>query len=225
VTAAREDSPGRAAALEQLCRAYWYPLYAYVRRSGHGAHDAQDLTQAFFAKLFEKNYFRAADRERGKFRSFLLTAMRHFLAHEWEKGQAAKRGGGIVKLSWDEQTAEDRYGEEPAATATTPERVYDRSWALRLFAQGLERLRQECEEQGKSLQFEQLKTYLTQEPGPGGYASVASNLGLSPNAVAVSVHRLRQRYAALVREAVAQTVAQPALVGEELNYLISVICD
>jgi DNA-directed RNA polymerase specialized sigma24 family protein len=223
--AAGEDSPAKAAALEQLCRGYWYPLYAYVRRLGHPAHDAQDLTQAFFAELFIKNYFRAADRERGRFRSFLLTSLRHFLAHEWEKGQAAKRGGGVAPLSWDQQTAEERYGHEPAAAATPPERVYDRSWALRLFEQGLERLRQECIEQGKCFQFEQLKSYLMQEPGPGAYAAVSANLGLSPNAVAVAVHRLRQRYAALVRESVAQTVAQSGQVEEELDYLISLICD
>lgn len=222
--AAGGDSPESAAALEQLCQRYWFPLYAYIRRAGHSPHDAQDLTQAFFAELFRKSYFRAADRERGKFRSFLLTALKHFLAHEWEKSQAAKRGGGLALVSWDEETAEAWYQQEPTASGATPERLYDRSWALRLFEQSLERLRQECAEQSKDLQFEQLKSYLTQEPEPGAYAKAAARLGLSANAVAVAVHRLRQRYAVLVRESVAQTVAQPDQVEEELAHLISLIC-
>ena len=224
VLAAGGDSAERSHALEQLCRTYWYPLYAFVRRSGHSAHDAQDLTQAFFAELFRKNYFRAADRERGRFRSFLLTALRHFLSHEWEKGQAAKRGGGVTPLSWDEQSAEDSYRLEPIAATATPERMYDRTWALRVFQQALERLRQESVRQGKESQFEQIKSYLTQEPGDGDYAALAKTLGLSPNAVAVAVHRSRQRYAALVRESVAETVAQPGQVDEELAYLISLVC-
>jgi RNA polymerase sigma-70 factor (ECF subfamily) len=225
VLAAGGDSPARAVALEQLCRTYWYPLYAFVRRSGRSPHDAQDLTQAFFAEVFQKDYFRAADRERGKFRSFLLTALRHFLIDEWEKGNAVKRGGGVAPVSWDEEAAEDWYQHEPATLATTPERLYDRSWALRVFVQGLERLRQEANEQGKSTQFDRLKNYLTQEPGQGAYTAMAASLGLSPNAVAVAVHRLRQRYAALVRQCVAETVAQPNQVEEELTYLISLICD
>lgn len=222
--AAGANSPESAAALEQLCRSYWYPLYAYVRRFGYNVHNAQDLTQAFFAELFRKDYFRAADRERGKFRSFLLTGLRHFLAHEWEKNRAAKRGGGAVPLCFDEQIAEAQYQHEPASNGS-PERLYDRSWALRVFEQGLERLRRELIDQDKTAQFEQLKPYLTQEPGSGAYAAAAASLGLSPNAVAVAVHRLRQRYAALVREAVAETVAQPGQVEEELSYLISLICD
>jgi RNA polymerase sigma-70 factor (ECF subfamily) len=212
-------------ALERLCQIYWFPLYAFVRRSGRSPHDAQDLTQAFFAELFRKDYFRAADRQRGKFRSFLLTALRHFLIHEWEKGNAAKRGGGLAPLSWDEQTAEDLYQHEPTTLGTTPERVYDRSWALRVFEQGLERLRQEANEQGKGAQFDQLKSYLTREPEPGDYAAVGAGLSLSPNAVAVAVHRLRQRYTAMVRQCVADTVARPGQVEEELTYLISLICD
>jgi RNA polymerase sigma-70 factor (ECF subfamily) len=225
VLAAGGDSPARTGALELLCQTYWYPLYAFIRRSGRSPHDAQDLTQAFFAELFRKDYFRAADRERGKFRSFLLTALRHFLIHEWEKGNAAKRGGGLAPFSWDEQTAEHLYQHEPTGLGTTPERVYDRSWALRVFEHGLEQLRQETSDQGKGPQFDQLKSYLTREPETGAYAAVAASLGLSPNAVAVAVHRLRQRYAVLVRQSIAETVAQPGQVEEELAYLISLICD
>jgi len=225
VLAAGGDSPARSGALEQLCQTYWYPLYAFIRRSGRSPHDAQDLTQAFFAELFRKDYFRAADRERGKFRSFLLTALRHFLIHEWEKGNAAKRGGGLAPFSWDERTAEDLYQHEPTALGTTPERMYDRSWALRVFERGLEWLRQETNEQGKGPQFDKLKSYLTREPETGAYAAAAASLGLSPNAVAVAVHRLRQRYATLVRQSIADTVAQPGQIEEELTYLISLICN
>jgi DNA-directed RNA polymerase specialized sigma24 family protein len=222
VLAARGDSAESTTALDQLCRTYWYPLYAYVRRFGHGVHDAQDLTQAFFAELFDKSYLRAADRERGKFRSFLLTAFRHFLAHEWEKKRAAKRGGGVPPLYLDEQTAEEWYQQEPA-TAGAPDQLYDRTWGLRVFEQSLARLRQEFVVQGKTRQFEELKSFLTHEPAPGAYAAVAASLDLSPNALAVAVHRLRQRYAVLVRDSVAQTVAQPDQVEEELRYLISLI--
>lgn len=223
VLAAGGDSPEGMAALDQLCRVYWYPLYAYVRRCGYGPHDAQDLTQAFFADVFRKNYFRAADRDRGKFRSFLLTSLRHFLAHEWKKARAEKRGGGLPLVNLEELGAETLFQEEPA-TAGTPERLYDRTWALRVFEHGLAQLCQESAAQGKNRQFERLKDFLTEEPGPGAYDAVAASLDLSPNAVAVAVHRLRQRYAALVREAVAETVAQPAQVEDELRYLISLIC-
>jgi len=224
VLAAGGDSSESAAALEQLCASYWYPLYAYVRRFGYAPHDAQDLTQAFFADLFRKNYFQAADPERGKFRSFLLIALRHFLNHEWEKRRAAKRGGGQGPVSFDEQTAEDRYQQEPA-TEGTAEGLYDRAWALSVFEQSLERLRKGCSEQGKAAQFARLKNYLTQEPGPGDYATAAASLGLSPNGVAVAVYRLRQSYASLVRQAIADTVRQPGQVEEELRYLISLVCD
>ncbi len=222
VLAAAGDSAESAAALEQLCRTYWHPLYAYVRRLGHLPHDAQDLTQAFFAELLRKEYFRAADRQRGKFRSFLLTSLRHFMTHEWEKACALKRGGGAVPLSWDEETAEQWYHQE-TGRHSNPERAYDRSWALRVFERSLSRLRQECHDGGKASQFDQLKKYLTQDPDPGAYNAEAANLGLSSNALAVTVHRLRQRYAALVREEVAQTVAQPDQIEEELRYLISLV--
>ena len=222
VLAATGDSPESAAALEQLCRAYWYPLYSYVRRCGHSPHDAQDLTQAFFAELLRKQYFRAADRQRGKFRSFLLTALKHFMAHEWEKARAAKRGGGLIPVCLDEQVAERCYQAE-ATVNSGPERAYDRAWALRVFEQSLTKLRHELEATGKATQFDQLKKYLTQDPGPGEYAAEAAILSLSPNALAVAVHRLRRRYAELVREAVAETVAQPEQIEEEVGYLISLV--
>lgn len=225
VVTAAGDSPESGAALEQLCRCYWYPLYAFVRRFGYGPHDAQDLTQAFFAELFRKNYFRAADRERGRFRSFLLTALRHFLAHQWERARAAKRGAGLLPICWDEYTEAELQYQQDQRSASSAERLYDRSWALRVFEQSLARLRQEFTDDAKLTQFELLKNYLTQEPGLGAYAAAGATLGMSPNAVAVMVYRLRQRYAGLVRECVAETVAQPGQVQEELSYLISLICD
>ncbi len=185
---------------------------------------AQDSTQAFFLDLFDKNYLRAADRERGRFRSFLLTGLRHFLAHEWEKSRAAKRGGGRVPLPLDTEMAESCYLRE-VPTGTSPEALFDRAWALRVFEQSLAGLREEFASRGKLDQFDRLKNYLTEEPGPGAYASLGAALRLTPNAVAVAVHRLRQRYGELVREAVAHTVAQPALVEEELRYLVSLVCD
>lgn len=224
VSAAGGNSPQSAAALEQLCRAYWYPLYVYVRRSGYSVQDAQDLTQTFFADLLRKNSFRAADRERGKFRSFLLASLRHFLAHEWEKARAQKRGGGRPLIEWADQPADDDV-QPGSTTAEAPEQLFDRAWALSVFERGLTRLREECAAQDKIQQFDQLKTYLTQEPAPGDYAAAATILGLSPNAVAVAVHRLRHRYAALVRELIGETVDQPGQVSEELHYLVSLICD
>ncbi len=225
VISAGSDSPDRAAALEQLCRSYWYPLYAFVRRFGYSPHDAQDLTQSFFTEVFRKNYFRAADRERGKFRSFLLTALRHFLTHQWEKRTAAKRGGGELPLELNEHVEAEHQYQHDLATESSAERLYDRSWALRVFADSLSKLHQEFLEQNKAIQFDALKSYLTQEPGQGAYTKLGDALGMNANAVAVMVYRLRQRYAAIVRESVADTVAQPAQVDEELAYLISLICD
>jgi RNA polymerase sigma-70 factor (ECF subfamily) len=222
LAAGHDSSPGAQEALEKLCSAYWYPLYAYVRRQGRSPEDAQDLTQAFFAKLLENKSLRHAQKERGRFRTFLLTSLKNFLSHEWERAQSAKRGGGSVHLSWDQTTAEERYQLEPVSDLT-PESVFEQRYALTVFQQALNRLRGESMTEGKSERFEQLKGFLTDEPAPGAYKTVAERLGMSPESVAVSVHRLRQRYAELVREGVAQTVEGPAEVQEELRYLIGLI--
>jgi RNA polymerase sigma-70 factor (ECF subfamily) len=222
LAAGHDSSPGAQEALEKLCSAYRYPLYAYVRRQGHSPDDAQDLTQAFFARLLEKKSLRHAQKERGRFRTFLLTSLKHFLIHEWERTQSAKRGGGSIHLSWDQTTSEERYLLEPVSDLT-PDKVFDQRWALTLFQDALSRLRHESATAGKSDRFEQLKAFLTDEPAEGAYQKVAERLGMSPDSVAVSVHRLRQRYGELVREGIAQTVASPAEVQEELRYLIALV--
>ena len=215
-------SPRAAEALEQLCRTYWYPLYAYVRRQGQGVEDARDLTQAFFAHFLARNQFRHADPERGKFRSFLLTSLKYFLAHEWERTRAAKRGGKHTFISTEVLDAESRYKQEPASDLT-PDKVFEQRWALTLFQKALGRLRDEYTTEGKTQHFEELKNFLTEPPAEGAYAAVAARLGLSNNAVATAVRRLRQQYGELVREEIAHTVARPEEVQDELRYLIGLV--
>jgi RNA polymerase sigma factor (sigma-70 family) len=220
--AAQDSSPRSEEALEKLCRAYWYPLYAYVRRHGHPREEAEDLTQEFFARLVEKHWLGRADQSRGRFRSFLLGAMNHFLASEWRKAQAAKRGGGQRLLSLDTATAEERYRREPVSEET-PERAYERRWALTLFDRALSRLEEELAAQGKSVEFGELKRFLTGDPEEGEYAAAGAHLNLSAGAVAAAVYRLRQRYGQLVREEIAHTVASPAEVEEEIRSLLAAL--
>ena len=222
LAAGQVTSPEAEAALENLCRAYWYPLYAYVRRQGHSPHDAQDLTQGFFARLLEKNWVGVADREKGKFRSFLLSVLNHYLGDELDRANAAKRGGGKVLLSLDEQTAESLLSQEPPSYLS-PEQEFERRWAAALLQQAMARLRQEFETAGKGQTFDQLKLFLEGEASSGDYAAMAAGLGMSANAIAVSVHRLRQRYRELVRLEVANTVASPNEVEDEMRYLFSVL--
>jgi RNA polymerase sigma factor (sigma-70 family) len=214
-------SPRAAEALEKLCRTYWFPLYAYVRGKGHSAEDAQDLTQEFFARFLEKNSVSHADRQRGRFRSFLLTSMQNFLAHEWESARAQKRGGGRRPVVWDEEAAEQRY-ELDNALHLTPDKVYEQRWALTLFQQALSQLRKEFTGE-KASQFDELKQFLTNPAGDGDYAAVASRLGMTPGAVSVAVHRVRQRYRQLVREEIAHTVPTAADIDDELRYLIGLM--
>ena len=215
-------SPQASEALEKLCRAYWYPLYAYVRRLGKDEHTAKDLTQAFFARLLEKNYLGQADRERGKFRSFLLGALKHFLADEWDKTQAQKRGGGRVILSLDDQTAEDRYLLEPA-DETTPDKLFDRRWALMTLEQAVGRLRKEYQDTGKGPLFEQLQDFLSGAQGDAGYAGAAARLGMSENTLKSYVRRLRLRNREILREVIANTVASPGQIDEELRDLFAAL--
>jgi RNA polymerase sigma-70 factor (ECF subfamily) len=222
LAAGEQYSNEAASALEKLCSTYWLPLYAYVRRSGHSAEDAEDLTQAFFANFLQKNAVGRARRERGRFRSFLLTSLQNFLAHEWEKARAAKRGGGIRPLAWDELSAESQYQSE-IALDLAPDKAFERRWALTLFQQALTRLRTEYEAAGKPDTFNELKGFLSEAADAGGYAGAAARLNMTPSAVAVAVHRLRQRYAELVREEIAHTVANPAEVQDELKYLIELV--
>ena len=223
VLAAGEESASQAnAALEQLCRTYWPPLYAYVRRRGYSPHDAQDLTQGFFAVMLEKNYVGLASREKGRFRSFLLTALNHFLGDEADRANAAKRGGGIPIISLDEQLGEDLLSSEPGSELT-PEKEFQKNWVITLLRQGLERLREELHASGKAAIFDALKPFLEGEASSGEYATVAVPLGMTANGVAVAVHRLRRRYRELVRAEIAQTVTNPEELEDEIRHLFAAV--
>ncbi len=221
VLTARSDDPFGAAALEQLCAKYWYPVYAFIRRRGFDFHEAQDLTQAFFADLLQRRGFNHADHERGKFRSFLLAALMNFLNNEWDKKQTLKRGGQRQIISLDD-TAEDRYQHEPAEQ-TTPEKLFERRWALTLMEQVLSRLRQEYIASSKAKLFEKLEPCLTVEASPGLYTECASTLGLTEGAIRVALHRLRRRFGELLRQEIAQTVASPAELESEIRHLFAAI--
>ena len=209
-------------ALEDLCRAYWYPLYAYVRRQGHPAIDAQDLTQDFFARFLERKHLRLADPEHGRFRTFLLCSLKHFLINEWEKSRAAKRGGAHAIVSWDEQTAEGRYLAEPV-DGLTPDRIYEKRWAVTLLEKVLARLREKYVAAEKAPLFDALKPYVWGDTIVEGYGVLAARLGLSEGAVRVGMHRLRESYRELLRDEVARTVASPAEVDEELRHLVAAL--
>lgn len=207
-------------ALGKLCTTYWYPLYAFVRREGKSAHDAQDLTQEFFARLLEKNWLGAVDRSRGRFRSWLLASMKHFLANEWDKSHAQKRGSGQALIPLDPADAESRYAHEPADHATA-DKLYDRRWAYAVLDAVLARLREEFSAAGKCELFDALKPALTGEKSP--YADIAARLGMSEGAVKVSVHRLRERYRDLIRAEIAETVATPDEIEAELRHLLEAL--
>ena len=222
LTAGRSDTPRARDALARLCQTYWYPLYTYVRRRGHSPEDAQDLTQEFFARLLEKNWVGAADQAKGRFRSFLLSAMNHFLADEWDKARAQKRGGGVPLVPLQFDTAETRYGLEPADNAT-PERSFELRWALTLLEEVLKQLQAEYEREGKADWFAALNPCLVGERTSQPYAELAAKLGVSEGAVKSAVHRLRQRYRQLLRDEITNTVAGPADVDEELRHLFAVL--
>lgn len=222
VLSARDlSSPQSAAALEKLCRAYWYPLYAHVRWLGNSPHDAEDLTQEFFARLLQKNYLEAAERERGRFRTFLLMALKRFLANEWDRARASKRGGGLALAPLDREVAEQRY--EAEAAEFPADRMYERRWALALLAQTMARLRAEFEQAGKPAEFEQLKSFLTVGKQDIPYAAAAAGLGVSEGALRVTVHRLRKRFRELFREEIGHTVASAEDVEEEFRHLLAAL--
>ena len=222
VAAGRSDTPRARDALAKLCQTYWYPLYTYVRRRGQSPEDAQDLTQEFFARLLEKNWVGDADQAKGRFRTFLLTAMTRFLSDEWDKARAQKRGGGarLVPLQFD--TAETRYGLEPADN-NTPERSFELRWALTLLEAVLNRLRGDYKQEGKADLFAALHPCLVGERTAQPYAELAAKMGASQNTVKSLVHRLRLRYRQLLRDEIAQTVARPEEVDEELRHLFAVL--
>jgi len=222
LAAGRNDSPQAAVALEELCRTYWYPLYAYVRRQGHSREDAEDLTQGFFARLLEKNSLEGIASDKGKFRAFLLVAVKRYMINEWDRANAQKRGGGQTPLSLDWQDAETRFQIQPAHELS-PDKLYDRAWAVVVLERVITRLRDENDAEGKSAQYEQLKTFLMVGRNEIPHARVAVELHMTEGAVRVAVHRLRRRYRELLREEIAQTLANPAQADEEMQALFSAL--
>ena len=219
LAAARRDDPEPAMrALTELCQTYWPPLYAYVRRHGCDPQEAEDLTQEFFSRLLAKNYLADADPGRGKFRSFLLTSLKHFLANQWDRAQAQKRGGGQTFIALDGLSAAARQRIEPVDNSS-PDKVFDRQWGLTILEQALKRLRMEYAGAGREKLFDELKEFLTGD-GPS-YAGIGAKCGLSEGAVKVAVHRIRRRYRNLLREEVAQTVAEPEEVDGEIKHLFA----
>jgi len=223
VLLARErEAPGAREALEHLCRLYWYPIYAHIRQSVNEPHDAEDLTQEFFRLLIEKNYLGAVDRQRGKFRSFLLVAVKRFLINAHRHAHRLKRGGGQNFVSLDVELAESRLQSE-LATGLSPSQIFERHWAQTLLDQAAAQLRQEYTANGKSQLFEALNGFLSEESRFGDYTEMAARLHLKPGAVAVNVHRLRQRYRQLLREVVLPTVAEPEEAENEVKHLVAAL--
>ena len=221
VVDARQTDPERArAALENLCSRYWYPLYAFVRRRGQGPHDAEDLTQSFFAHLLSHDALRSVDPAKGLFRTFLLSSLVNFLNDQHDRHQALKRGGGKQIVSWDALTAEELYKHEPAE-GLTPEKLFERRWALTLIEQVLSRLRQEYDASGKIELFRQLEGCLTGGVGLGFYEETARLLDMNEGAVRVALHRLRRRLGELLRSEIAHTVTRPEQVDDEIRYLFA----
>lgn len=218
LAAGEPDSPRAEEALADLCARYWYPVFAFIRREGYSADEAQDLTQGFFTRLIEKRDLGDADRTRGRFRSFLLAACRHFLSNERDREQALKRGGGHVALSIDAALAEDRYAKS-LAHAETPEQLYDRQWSLALLAGVLDDLRDDYARQGKARLFDRLRGFLTADDSDG-YAAAALDLDMTLAAIKVAIHRLRGRYRDALRRRIADTVATDADVDDELRHLL-----
>ncbi len=224
LAAGRDDSPEAATALEKLCTAYWYPLYAYVRRRGYGAEDARDLTQGFFARLLRRNPFPHLQPMGAKFRSFLLVSLNHYLANEWQKDHAQKRGGNCARLPIDTTESETRYALE-AADAMAPDEAYERRWAEAVLLQALKALREEQIAEGKQEVFDALAGNLTGTEETLPYAELAHRLGSTEAALRSAAHRMRRRYGVLLRQQVAHTVASLAEVDEELRHLLAALSD
>jgi len=224
LAAGQDSSPNARDALEQLCRSYWYPLYAYVRRRGYGREDAQDLTQSFFARLLEKDYLGLADRQRGKFRTFLLTALQRFLADEWDRARRLKRGGGQTTISFDALSAEERYKLEPV-DAFDASRLFERRWATTLVEHALARLEREHAERKRSDQFKELRRFLVGEHTESSYAEAAQRLDMAVTTARMAVSRLRERYRELLREEILQTVSDEREAEEEYRALMAALRD
>lgn len=218
LAAGQKETAGSTAALERLCQTYWLPLYAYARRRVPNVDDAQELTQAFFERLLEKNYLAEADPERGRFRAFLLTAFKHFLSNEWEKARAQKRGGGRSPISLDFDSGDSQIRLQPAG-GRTAEQIYERQWAITMLGRVMERLEREFQEAGKRLQFDCLKEFLVSTAKDTTYGDAASQLGMSESAARMVTSRMRQRYRQLLRDEIAQTVSSPEDIDDEIRQL------
>ena len=222
LAAGRTDLPQAAEALEKLCQTYWYPLYCFVRRQGFNTTDAEDVTQAFLAHLLERKALRRVAPDKGRFRSFLLASLKYFLADEWDKARAQKRGGGCVVTSLDEEGAEERYQRE-CADDLTAEKVYERRWAMAVLDRAFDRLREEFTATGKVPLYDELRRLQNDESDAPSYAGIASRLGMPVNTLKSHVRRFRQRYRELLCEEVSQTVATPADTADEVRHLIAVV--
>ncbi len=222
LAAANEQTPESAAALENLCRAYWYPLYAFIRRQGYTVADAEDLTQGFFAHILSRGFLKRASPAKGKFRSFVLASLKYFLADEWAKLRAQKRGGGLAPIFLDAQGAEARYRLEPVDLMDA-EKLFERRWATALLDRVLDRLEEEFLQAGRKPVFDQLRVCLLGERGSVTYAQIGTALQMTEGAVKVAVHRLRQRYRELFREEVAHTVEEPSDINDEVRHLFAVL--
>ncbi len=221
VLASRDSgSTSSLAALEKLCGTYWYPLYAFVRRQGYSPEDAQDLTQSFFERLLAKDYLASVDRQKGKFRSFLLASMNHLLSDERDRGRRQKRGGGAALISFDDQTAEERYQLEPVDNFDA-KKIYERRWALTVLDRVLARLEAEFASPGKVALFARAKEFLQGDAAHGAYSAAAAELGMSEGALRVAVHRMRRRYGELFYEEIAHTVSGTEEIEEEINHLLA----
>ncbi len=222
LAAASEDSQEAATALETLCRQYWYPLYAFVQRLGHAPADAEDIVQSFFSNLLEKRSLQHADPLRGRFRTFLLASLKHFMTNEWQRQRTAKRGGGVPAFSLDQLGPEELYARE-IAHSLTPEQLYDRAWALSVLARVRARLRDDYARRGQAERFRLLESFLPGETSELTYAEAGRQLGLSEGGVKAEVHRLKRRYRSFLRAAVMPTVARLEDVDEELRELMGAL--
>lgn len=222
LAAADSSSPEVDQALERLCQTYWYPLYAFVRLNGHSPEEAADLTQAFFERFLKKRQVKVVAREKGRFRSFLLTVLRRFLCDDFHRATAAKRGGGVPVISLDADEAEAQL-DQAFAFCQAPELMFDRAWAETVVQTCVERLRAQYEAEGKGSVFRELRRYLSRPADRSAYQGPAQRLGMSADAVSVAVMRLRRRYRELVRAEVAHTVATPAEIDDEMRYLVDVL--
>ena len=222
IVRATTPSPEGRAALEALCQAYWFPVYAFARKQGCTASDAEDITQDFFAEIVQSEFLQRADPERGRFRSYLLTAVKRRIVNAHERAHAQKRGGGAQLISIDEPIAEKQFLEidDPGLD---PSQTYERSWALTVLQRARHRLRAEQAALGRLTEFELLEPFLSAPPAEGEYTALAASLKMARNGVAVAVHRLGKSYRNLVRDEIADTVEDPAEVGDELNYLLKVL--